>query len=448
MGPVTSPITISGFSNYGILVNQAYSSSLQGAMSRLGFGWSLPNGFGIGFTQIVSYSGVQNATYMTTVAVFRDNGPGTGRYLVGYGGAGAAGGFPNFLNTNFLDIGYPTQTIPEPTCIYATLAPQFMEIYQNQLFMAGFSQAPSTVQFSDIGNPESIQPSNNFDFRTNDGDVLTGLKSAFNQLFIFKNKSFAVLQGDNPQNFVLTPVSDQYGCISSRAVATYQNYMLFLDKKGICMFNGAQVMVASTKLDPLFANMNLPAAQSNAWMIHNKERNQVWCGIPVNGSTQINQIIVYDYLLNAWAHFDGVNAASANIAYGTNPRQTVYFGGYSGYMGRFGASLTSDMGNAITMMAKSRFIADMGQSVEKQWRRLFINQVSAVGATVTWNVNFYADYQTSIAATVLHSGQTFQTRTDFGIPSKSISVQFIASTSSDIIQLQGFTIESRFQRAQ
>jgi len=455
-GPVSSPVTLSGTS-LGLVSLFGFSTLFYNVNSIPAIGFTIPDGYGIGATQINSWAGISSVLSASTaisakVVVYRDNGPGTGRYQIGFAYTApylsGASLYPQATAGFFQDPGFPTSTIPEPTCISATLAPQFLEIYNNQMFMAGFSQAPSTVQFSDIGEPESIQPENNFDVRTNDGDFLTGMKMAFNQLFIFKNKSFHALQGDNPDNFILNPQSDQYGCISHRAIATFQNYMVFLDQKGICLFNGAQVEVISQKLDPIFANMNIQAAQNNAWMVHNKQRNQVWCGIPVNGATLINQIIIYDYLLKAWTHFDGINTAHGVMGYGDRTQKTVYFGGYSGIPGRFGASLTSDFGQAITLMAKTRFISDMGNSVEKMWRRLFINQVSSIGATVSWNVNLYADYQTNLAATLSHVGQTFQTRTDFGVPAKALAIQFYASNASDILQLTGFTVESRYQRSQ
>lgn len=438
-GPVTSPFTISGI---GVSTSEI---DVFGYSALAANGFSVPDAYGIiGVSQITSYVGISGLN-AAAVAVYRDNGPGTGRFRIGY--APISPSAPN-LALRFADTFLPTSTFPEPTAIFATLPPQYLEIYNNQMFMCGFSQAPSTVQFSDIGEPESVQPQNNFDVRTNDGDVLTGMRSAFSQLFFFKNKSFHVLQGDNPENFVLSPLSDQYGCISNRAVAVYQNYLMFLDKKGIALYNGSQVAIASSKIDPIFAKMNIPAAQSNAWMVHNKIRNQIWTGIPVNGSTLINRVVIYDYLLNAWTHFDGLNLASAAIAFGAQAQPTVYWGGYSGFMAYFGSSNISDMGATIQMSAQTRFISDMGQSVEKMWRRLFMNVISSQGATSVWSIALFANYASLPSITFSQGGISFQSRTDFGVSAKALSVQFSTATNTDTLQLQGFTIESRFQRNQ
>jgi hypothetical protein len=225
---------------------------------------------------------------------------------------------------------------------------------------------------------------------------------------------------------------------------------MFLDKKGIAIYNGAAVSIASTKIDSLFANMNLPAAQNNAWMIHNKQRNQIWCGIPVNGSTQINQIIVYDYLLNAWTHFDAINAASSVAAFGNLPVQTPFIGGYSSQIATFSSSLTSDVwtiGGTIGFYAQSRFFADLGQSVEKMWRRLHMDVLSSQGITNIWNIALYANFASLPSITFQQGGQSLTSRSDFGVSSKSLSVRFSGGTTSDTLTFLGFTIESRFQRA-
>lgn len=469
-GPVTNPLVVNlslsggyttgpGGTSCGLYAENILLFGFSSGQNTGQAGFTVPDGYGIGLTLFKNYQGIEGGggsyLQLQKVVVYRDNGSGTGRYLLGYAsppGVSGATTFPFGFAAPFNDFGYtlPTTT-PEPTCIYATLPPQFLEIYNNQMFMCGFSQALSTVQFSDIGQPESIQPENNFDFRTNDGDYLTGMKAAFQQLFLFKTKSFAALSGTDPTNFALTPISDQYGCLSHRAIATYQSYLMFLDKKGIVLFNGAIPTIASTKLDPIFATMNIQAAINQAWMVHNKERNQIWCGIPVNGSTLINQIIVYDYLLNAWTHFDGFNTPCATIAFANNPHSTVYFGGYTSALGFYGTSINGDCfstSNIITAYAQSQFFSEEGQSVEKQFRRLFLNTISANGFTNLWNIALYADYSSLPSMTTIMGSVLFQNRIDFGIPAKALSVYFSTASNSDRLTFQGFSIEHRFQRNQ
>jgi hypothetical protein len=448
IGPVSAPLTVSGLTSIG-----------------LGHTWQVVNiqalsnpyipGYGIWGTSAPLLGYQPYVQIPGSIAVFRDNGPGTNRTFLFstriYGGASYGiliQDDPIFANYAGLTNTFNLGDILEPTCISATLVPQFIDIYNNQLMQAGFSSAPSVVQFSDIGEPESVQPESNIEVRTNDADYLTAMKNFQFNFYFFKKNSFHQLSGTDPTNFQLVQVSDQYGCLSYRAVVVYStNHMLFLDRKGIVDFNGAFANIISDKVEPIFLAMNIPAAIGNAWMIHNKEFNQIWTGIPVNGSTLINKIVVYDYLIGAWTHFDGLFPACAAMCIADQPYQTPYFGGYSGVVAHFGSSLTSDMGNSITYSISSRYLADAGQSTEKQYRRLFLNQESATGQTMSWNVNFMQDYGTSLVYSTTMVSKLFQNRIDFGIPAKALQFQIIGSSSTDIVRLHGFTVESRYQRS-
>jgi hypothetical protein len=120
------------------------------------------------------------------------------------------------------------------------MAPKYMEIYNNQLFMAGFSGFLSTAYWSEIGEPEGVDPTFNAEFRTNDGDQIRGLKTYEGSLIVAKERSFHRIVGDNPSNFLLQEISDQYGCVSNRTMITFENNLLFLDPKGVVQYTGRQ----------------------------------------------------------------------------------------------------------------------------------------------------------------------------------------------------------------
>lgn len=447
-----------------------------GGSTQTEYGFIVPNGYAIG-ASLTTYAGGYTNLFPgitgnpTAVGIFVDQGAGTQRQLLGFYGSVSGiimaanditlnnfyvpiglstGIFTASLNTPIEGFNYQSllQNVYEPTTVNATLVPQFLEIFNNQLFSAGFSSVPSIVQFSDLGQPESVQPGNNFEVRTNDGDYLTMMRAYQNYLVFGKRNSLHVLTGTDPTNFDLIQVTDQYGCLNNKAVAVFNNTIVFLDKKGIAFYNGAQVqMLSDPKVQPLFDVMNYQAALKNSWMIHNKPKSQVWCGIPINGATLVNTIIVYDYLLNAFTHYDGLNINSANMAFNGSGVPNPYVGSYSGYPFYYGMSLTNDMGNGFSYTVKSKFIAEMGQSTEKMYRRLFINQESALGITMAWNVGLYADYQSTVSMTFAQNGTTFQTRSDFGLPAKAMAVQLWGFSSNDIVKLFGFTVESRYQRS-
>lgn len=81
-----------------------------------------------------------------------------------------------------------------------------------------------------------------------------------------------------------------------------------------------------------------------------------------------------------------------------------------------------------------------------QYRRLFIDTDPIVGQTVNMTINFRINEQSAIVYTQNIFLDQPQTRLDFGIPAKSMSLEFIVSGSSFPFKLNGFTVEARLQR--
>jgi len=360
-----------------------------------------------------------------------------------------SGGNESFDNNNIqhFAIQYRDTTGASNVIVGETMVPKYLEIYNNQLFMAGYSNLLSNIFWSNIGEPEAVAPESFAEVRTNDGDRIVGLKSYLSRLYIFKLKSVHVLSGQDPENFQLNEVTDQYGCVSHRAIAIYNDTMLFLDRKGVMRFNGASLDNISDKIEPFLNRMNYTAAIENATAIHDKQRNQVMFGIPIDGSTVNNFTLVYDYLVNGWTFYEGYNPDQFVVAQGRLDNNTVMFSDYSGLIHNFGATFPSDNGRGFTTLAKSRFLHDLGESVEKQWRRLFVNVDPIVGTTVTLNINFFKNFGTTVQINRTLYANPFQSRTDFGISGKSLAFELSKYDDSTIFKFHGFAVTYRFQRA-
>lgn len=382
-------------------------------------GFTTPQGFGI-----------------TAGVVYRTDANLTTAYQIGYFTPGA---------TSFFDGNLPLNTaLLANQYLWFTMAPQALEIFNNQNFLIGFSANPSTTYFSDIGEPEGIGATAFFEVRTNDGDYLTTGKSYFSQLCLAKQRSFHALSGDNPANFALRQITDQYGCIAKRAIAVYEQTCWFLDEKGVCEFDGANVEIVSNRVEPFFKQMNLPVARKLAQMLHVKSRNEVWTAIPYQGASVNNLILVYDYASDAWAHFDGLNPSAIALMTGSLSTRSVGFGDFSGAINYMGASLFGDNGRAITALISYPFKNGHENSTEHFWRRLWID-LDAFGLTQTISVNLYANQSSLAAFTNQLISNGFQNRIEFGVSSKDLAVQLIHSQMSPL-RINGYTIAHRFQR--
>ena len=434
LGPPSNPFTLSFLGSTQIQIEIGLSGA-----------FLLPASYGIGNSLFTNFMGA-GLSSKTAALIFRDSGPGTARYRV---------------TSLYMDNMYDAETsddfsdnaftqdlsFPEPQVVGISYAPQFLEIYQNRLFIGGFSLFPSTVQYSETGEPESFLPTSFFEVRTNDGDVLTGLKSFFQQILFFKDKSFHALSGDNDENFALKEISDQYGALNNRCITTFENNCLFLDRKGIVSYDGANIgLLSSEKIEGLFKTMNIDAAKQSAVMVHDRIRNQILTSIPINGATLNNTMIVYDYLAKAWTKREGPEIVSAlAICRGNQTSPYVFYGSYSGAINFFTPSFISDVGVGFTCLLKSRFYAPEGQSTQKLFRKLWLNQ-EIVGASSQLEINFFQDYGSSVILSTVMYQNDFQNIINLGISAKALSVQVKQFSTTDKLHLHGMTVAYRYLR--
>lgn len=325
-------------------------------------------------------------------------------------------------------------------------APRYLEIYNNQMFLAGFSTAPSTFYWSRIGEPEGIVASNNAQIRTNDGDIISGMKVYLGALLLTKRKSVHLLTGDNPSDFLLQQLSDQYGCLSHRAIVPWNNVIWFLDSKGIIQFDGANITCVSTAIEPIFLSMNIPAAYDRACGIHIKKYNEVWFAIPINGSTINNAIVVFDYVASAWTVYTGVNAQCLFNAFAGFPQLNAFAGNYTGGLVYFDSTLNSDNDQGITCSFDSLFFSPRGQSTQNQFRRFYLDVNPVLGFTQAIAMTFKTDFGSTVQFSSTMYQNPFQSRIDFGLSARSIQASMYHFSASLPLKINGFTIESRYQR--
>lgn len=327
-------------------------------------------------------------------------------------------------------------------------APRSLELWNNQLFLVSFpfpQSELSTFRYSAIGEPEGVPPENFEEVRTNDGDILTAAKAFGGQLVVCKGRSTHALTGNDPDNFELREVSDQYGCISPRAIAVFDQKCWYLDQKGICEFDGSNTRIVSTSVEETFAAMNLPVAKELAQMFHVKHRNEVWCNIPTNGASFLNTIVVYDYDVQGWWTVEGIDASAMGIFTNDMGQPTTGFGDFSGAVSYFGASLMSDNQRGMTCRVRFPFKAVEESATEHQFRRLWLDTDPQYGGTKVITVNMYKDQgNTPVLSRTIYQSE-FQTRTEFGIPAKDLSIELIFSEASPL-RINGYTLGHRFQR--
>jgi hypothetical protein len=329
---------------------------------------------------------------------------------------------------------------------FNTNIPKYLEVNQNSMFYAGFSQNPSNVWFSELGAPEVIEPESFFEVRTNDGDKVYAIKAFNNETLILKQNSFHKVIGDSSENFQLIELTGEYGCISNASVIEYKEKLCWLDQKGIVQYNGASWDVISTPVEDIFRRMNVEAAKEKAVGVHYLDRNQVWWGIPLDNSTENNITVVYDYLVDAWTFFDGFNPASFAIAKGPLTKSTLYRGDYSGMIFSHSASFLGDNGQGITCLGVPHW--DKNKENETWiWRRFFLDVATSVGLTGTINGRVFSDYNLNTAqATFSFPQNVFQSRAEMGVVGKAVTAEFAHFSASLPLLINKYSWAKRFLR--
>ena len=380
-------------------------------------------------------------------------------YLIGVVSAGATLYFdqnnapagPDNVETQYLFAQYPNYFLADLDYAFQTVsaianASSFLEIHQNSMFYAGFSLTPSTLMFSEIGQPQRVYADYNFEVRTNDGDKITAMQSVDKQLVVFKENSFHKVIGDNPDNYELVELSTDYGCISDRAVAVADGVCYFLDPKGIVKYDGSNWSVISTRVEPTFRRMNLTAARNNAVAVHYDYRNQVWFSFPVDGATQNNMTVAYDYDLNAWFIRDGFSPSALSKLEGGLNSKTVFMGTHSGMVHHFSPSFLAYNGQAFTCVAETRFMQPQGQNATANFRRIWLDSDVVTGFTGQINVTLQKDMQSTGITTMSVVQNVFQSRLEFGVAAHAMGFVFTHAHASLPCTINGWAMAHRFLR--
>ena len=95
----------------------------------------------------------------------------------------------------------------------------YLEEYQGYLFAAGETLFPNNLTFSNLGDATAWDAVDVIAVG-NDSEVITGLKKWNNALYIFKESSIYVLTGSSRSNFIVSPLSTDFGLIFPFAIGS------------------------------------------------------------------------------------------------------------------------------------------------------------------------------------------------------------------------------------
>lgn len=245
--------------------------------------------------------------------------------------------------------GFTVTNLPNWTTIETAGYPSLVEVWKNRLWLAGNPQKPFRVYWSQPGTHSGWATANgagSVDVNRNDGQKVTGIKTYFDSLVIYKERSTHQLIGDSapgsggPNEFTIRPISTDIGCVAPKTILNVGNDQYFLAEDQIASlkttnaFGDVNTQNVSYKIQPLLTRVNRAAVQE-AFMLHHRGKDQLWIFYPDGVSSQNNRVVIYDYGLSAWTQRDGITASDGVMIEGK-----PYTGSYDGniYQQDFGGS--------------------------------------------------------------------------------------------------------------
>lgn len=272
---------------------------------------------------------VDRNIYRTTV------GPGGVYYFAGSAGDNTAVTYTDLLNDTGLgtEVDYDNDKPP----IF-----RYVATHKNRLF------GVDAVVLCRLWISKEFQPGqapllNFIDISPDDGDIITGIVSFFDQLVIFKRNSIYVLSGNTENEFAIqrAATDSRIGCVAFRTAKVVDNRLFFLSERGVYAFDGLRTQYLSERIEPAFDRNTSNTTMVFNWVqeslscalnYKNGSRNWYILAVPTGSETHNSYIWIYDYVLDYWAPFDRIYPDSMAIV--TESNEPRWYTGNIGFIWR------------------------------------------------------------------------------------------------------------------
>lgn len=230
-----------------------------------------------------------------------------------------------------------------------------VEYHRNHLWSAGEAASPSRVNFSNICTTsstciETYTATDFFELDTNDGQIVTAIKSGLDCLYVWKTASIFRICGTSRDTFTQEQMVRDIGTRSNDSVEVINNQFLFKTQLGdYAVYDGGiNVKILSTKIEGTLAALNLDRiddVRATAFDDGTGDQDYYVCETASGASTH-NRVLVYDTFHQSWTKFTGI-ACNAIWTFETGTLQNaIAFGDYAGFVSEY-PDTNADAGVAI-----------------------------------------------------------------------------------------------------
>ena len=256
--------------------------------------------------------------------------------------------FVNFLNTmyatNGVDVpfqydGSASAAMGVPTGLTAA---KYIEQFNNYLFLANVTVSgvvyPSRIYWSDYQTSAAWTATSYIDIAKNDGQQITGIKVLSDRLVVFKERSIynVYFTGDADIPFILPgggKANSSVGTISHWSIQEVENGLVFLAIDGFYYYDGSNSTKISTKINSTLRDYSYGRFNQAVSCVQ-KNKNRYLCALPGASSTTNDKVVVWDYSVNSFSIYKGINARSMCSFFVDGLEERPYFGDYLGFVYR------------------------------------------------------------------------------------------------------------------
>ena len=278
--------------------------------------------------------------------------------------AGAKPNFKVYLNGVFVSNG-----IDEPFLFVPGNSPEILsagcttsgghpirgkaiEVYKGRIWIAD----GSTLYYSALGKYNDWTSENDAGSISNfhnDTSPITALCCYKDMLVIHKKESSFILSGNSPDNFVIQPFSN-LGAISPFGINTANGRHLFFNRQiypfqinelGEIVQGSAVSLIIENKMKD-FNNVK----NEECLLLDYKDKSQMWCFLYTSNQNYFKDILIYDYVNNAWF----LRRVSYNISAAWEYDGIIYSATPDGMIIKEGVG-TSFLGQPVEFMWSSPF---------------------------------------------------------------------------------------------
>jgi hypothetical protein len=114
-------------------------------------------------------------------------------------------------------------------------------------------QYPTTVRYSELDEPERVNPNAALAFDVGTDDYITQMKSFGGLLYVFKTKSIWIVNGTSPAGFYSQKIIDGVGCTAKQSVTAIGGSLYFCNHDGAYRLTGSKIEYISQDIEPLWA---------------------------------------------------------------------------------------------------------------------------------------------------------------------------------------------------